>query len=407
MLKTYDEAVALALAAAPTLGSEAAPLLGAIGQVLSEPVLATADDPSFDRSAMDGFAVRHADATEGATLTVRGESAAGSAPNEVECGAGEAIPIMTGGPVPPGADAVVIIEDTERAPDGISIRVLEAPKPGNAIRYQGESIRKGSEVLPAGAVLTPERAGVLAIFGYESAPVVRRARVAVFATGDELVPLGQPLMPGQIHDSNCLTVTAVLRETGAEVTPGDTIADSDPNKADTLARAIDAHDMVVLSGGVSMGAYDWVARTLEEVGCTQIFHKAAVKPGKPVLLCQRGKTLVFGLPGNPVSALVTARIYVQATLRKMMGHPHPRALWMDAVLDEPARKTGSRLTFEPGVTRVADGQLYVRPVRTVGSADASHHAVGDALIVRQPHSPVAEAGSRVRVRLMAFGSPVQ
>lgn len=387
-LLSVDEALARILGAANPLEPEDVDLAAALGRVVVSPVRADVDDPPFDRSAMDGLAVRAADVAEPVTLRLIGVIAAGDPPPERPVMAGEAYRIMTGAPLPPGADAVVIVEHTEDAGGG-AVRVLEGAPRGANIRVRGEVAKRGDEVVSLGRLVTPEVMGVLASFGVGRVAVVRRPRVVVMATGNELVPVEAVPGPGQIRDSNRWTIAALAELAGAVVDVAPTVRD---DRASVLAaiRAGLQHDVLVLSGGVSMGTFDIVGECLRALGAEVLLHKVAIQPGKPLLVARCGRTLIFGLPGNPVSVLVTGRVFLMPALRRMAGRQRPSDPLIPARLAGTLPVAAGRTIYHPAVILFTDGAPMVTPLQTLGSADQVGHARRNCFIVRQqgagPHS---------------------
>ena len=298
--------------------TERVALAGANGRVLAEDVLATADVPPFARAAMDGYAVRAGD-TAGASkdharVLKRVETLFTGQVTQRTVGAGECIEIATGAPIPPGADAVVIVEDTDGEASG-AVRVFAAVQPGQNIGRQGADIRSGQHVLPAGTTLTPSRVGALAALGLKDVPLYARPRIAILSTGNEIVEPGSPLAPGQIYDVNRFTLAAVAAEHGAEPVTYRTVNDT----IEDLSRALDAalqEDLLVFSGGSSVGERDLILDLLASRG-EVIFHGISVKPGKPTAFGRVSGKLFFGMPGYPASCLTNAYILLAPVLRRM------------------------------------------------------------------------------------------
>jgi molybdopterin molybdotransferase len=308
------------LARAPLMPVEEVGLGAALGRRLALDAVADSPFQPFDNSAMDGFALRAADvagasAASSAVLRVVDESRAGH-PAARAVGEGEAIAISTGAMLPGGADAVVRVEDTER--DGGRVLVRAAVAPGANLRRAGEDIGAGDTVVRAGAELGPAELGALATIGLDPVPVRRRPRVAVLTSGDELTPPGRPLGPGGIRDSNSRTVPALARLAGAEVVSVDWTPDEPEATRAALGRALEA-DVAIVCGGVSVGEHDHVKAALAGLGAEQVFWRVALKPGGPTWFGTRGETLAFGLPGNPVSVMVTFLAFVRPALIAMAG----------------------------------------------------------------------------------------
>jgi molybdopterin molybdotransferase len=292
----------------------------ALGRRLAVDAVADGQFQPFDNSAMDGFAVRAAEVAEAGpdspvSLTIVDESRAGH-PSTHAVKPGEAIAISTGAVLPAGADAAVRVEDTEIEVEVVLIKAAVAP--GENVRRAGEDIAAGETVLPAGTELGPAELGALATIGLDPIPVHRRPRVAVVTSGDELVPAGMPLRPGQIHDSNSQTVPALVRLAGGEVVTTRHAPDNPQGTRSALLRALEA-DVTIICGGVSVGEHDHVKAALADLDAEQVFWRVALKPGGPTWFGTRNETLVFGLPGNPVSVMATFLLFVRPALLAMSG----------------------------------------------------------------------------------------
>src|SRR4051794_9751917 len=355
-LLSIEDALAAVLARVVPLAAEEVAVADAAGRVLAEPARAAVDLPPFPSSAMDGFAVR-ADDVPG-ELPVVARVAAGRPVERALC-AGEAMEISTGGVVPDGADAVVPIEKVEEAGDRIRI-----PAPvvrGDNIRNRGGDVRAGETVLGPGTQIGPAQVGALAASGLATVACARRPRAAVLATGTELRPPGASLAPGEIYESNTFTLAAQLAGAGAVV---DRLAGVEDDEAATRA-ALDrglTGDVLVTSGGVSVGPHDLVRRALGDLGAEEIFWRVAVRPGKPVAFAARGRTLVFGLPGNPVSSLVGFELFVRPALLALQGVSDPRPPFRPARLGRSVRRNAARDTLLRGRSRVHGGSVVVDPV---------------------------------------------
>ena len=312
-LPRIDEALVLVLAHVRPLPLEDVPVGSAVGRVLGEDARAATDLPPFDSSAMDGYAVRAED-TPG-RLRVVGHSAAGR-PELGAVGPGEAVVISTGAVVPTGADAVVPVE---RATGDV---VVESVGKGDNVRPRGGDTRSGDVVVSAGSPLGPPQVSALAAAGVAGVRCRRRPRVAVLSTGSELRAPGEPLAPGEIYESNSVLIAAQLGSAGAAATVFPVVADDAAATRAALEQALE-HDMLITTGGVSVGPHDLVRATLAELGAQEIFWRVAVKPGKPIAFAVRGDSLVFGLPGNPVSSLVGFELFVRPALRAQQGAREP------------------------------------------------------------------------------------
>ena len=359
-LLSVDEARARVQAlATPVTEHERLPIRSALGRVLAEDIRSALDVPPFDNSAMDGYAVRAADlpAAGETTLAVAGKSMAG-APFAGEVGPGQAVRIMTGAVMPAGADTVIMQEHVQQADDG-SVRIGAGHKPGRNVRHAGEDIRRGDTVLRRGTRLGPAELGVLASIGVPEVSVFRRVRVAFFSTGDELRPVGSPLGPGQIHDSNRYTLYGMLTRLGVEVLDLGAIPDDLHATRETVAAAARAGDVIITAGGVSVGEADYVTRILRELGKLD-FWRMAMKPGKPLAVGRVDRALFFGLPGNPVSAMVTFMQFVQPALRVLSGEPPRKPLLLRARCSGGLKKRPGRLEFQRAIIASApEGALTV------------------------------------------------
>ncbi len=290
--------------------------------VTAADIAATGPIPPFDNTAMDGFAVRSADVADApVTLRMVGTIAAGAKP-DIEVGPGEAVRIMTGAPMPPGADSVVMVELTSMSEDEGTVEVAQSVPVGNHIRPAGDDVTPGQTVFVAGTELSPAHLGVCTSIGVYDVPVIRRPRVGVISTGDELVDAPVPLEVGQIRDSNRHTLLSLVRRMGVEGVDLGLVPDDEEQIRAAMVGAAESCDAVITSGGVSMGDFDYVKKVLSEIGDMR-WMQVAIKPAKPLAFGTVGGTPIFGLPGNPVSSMVSFELFARPGIRKMMGHPDP------------------------------------------------------------------------------------
>jgi molybdopterin molybdotransferase len=374
-----NEAIDLVLAAVRRLGAERVAVCEALGRAAAGDIVSAADVPSFDNSAMDGFAVRAADLATAQRdgLPVVAEIPAGTvatAPLEP----GHAARIMTGAPMPVGADTVVQVERVEEH-DG-RVLVHQAPRAGANVRRAGEDVRRGDVVVPRGAPIGPAEIGMLVSVGLEEVDVARRPRVAILATGSELVPAGQPLGPGQIHNSNSFTAWGQVLAAGGEPVMLGIAPDDRAETRRLIARALE-EDVVITSGGVSVGDFDFVKQVEEELGVERRFWGVATKPGKPVAFGVHDGRLVFGLPGNPVSAMVSFELYVRPALLAMQGRRDLWRPWLTAAAIEPVAATKDRVEVRRCLLlRDDDGVWRFTTTGPQGSAILRSMVLADGLV---------------------------
>jgi molybdenum cofactor synthesis domain-containing protein len=393
------EAVRIVVAKAEPLAAERVALGEALGRVLAEDVFADTDLPPFDRAQMDGYAVRSADVRETpARLRVVGEAAAGDGWRGT-LRAGEAVRIMTGAPLPSGADSVQQVEVTREEEDGGIVFIERATEPGQFYVPRASEIREGERVLEAGEEVNAARMAVLASFGYASVPVRRRPRVAVLATGTELVQVGEKPGEDQIRDSNSYSLAAYAQLAGAVVERLPFAGDDPELLRREIGRAAARSDVLVLSGGVSMGRYDFTKAALHALGAEIFFERVALRPGKPTVFARLpGGTLVFGLPGNPVSVSVTFNLFARTALRAMQGARRPEPSEERAVLARPAKGAAERESYLPAALSTDDnGRLLAEPLKWGGSSDFVAFARATALVVVPSGVKLAEAGGVVQV----------
>ncbi|HWE82151.1 MAG TPA: gephyrin-like molybdotransferase Glp [Gaiellaceae bacterium] len=388
-LLTIGEALELVLGRVVPLEAESVPLDDAAGRVLAEPARATVDLPSFAASAMDGFAIRSADVP--ATLPVVGRIAAGR-PVESALLAGQAMAIATGGVVPDGADAVVPIEDVEDG-DG-TVHVPGSVREGANIRGRGGDLASGDLVIASGVRLGPVHLGALAAAGVREVRCGRRPRVVVAVTGTELRQPGEALSRGEIYDANGVILSTQIRSTGAVAERVPPVRDDIEATRAAVAHGLEA-DVLVTSGGVSVGVYDLVRSAEAELGVEEVFWRVAVRPGKPVAFGIRGRTLVFGLPGNPVSSLVGFELFVRPALLALQGLAEPRPGFRPGVLGRPARLLAGRDSLLRARLRVEDGAVVLDPLTGQESHMIAHAATANALVLVPQGEGELEAGSPV------------
>lgn len=392
---TESEALATILAHSPRLSSQSVALHEALGAFAAGPVIARLPLPTFDNSAMDGYAVRAADTLSQRPLTVTGEQPAGNS-RGLTVGAGLAVRIFTGAPMPVGADAVIMQEDVRLTEDGQGIICTEPVVPEENVRIVGCDLCAGQRILEQGDELTPQRLAVLASQGLTETEVTSPPRITIVTTGDELVPPGQPLAPGQIYNSNGLMLAAMVRSAlRAEVSHVHVPDDLDQTVA-RLRDLADTEDFVLLSGGVSVGDHDYVRPALQSLGIEPIFWRVKIKPGKPLLFAQSERAghrcTFFGLPGNPVSSFVTWQVFVRPSLLKAAGAcpDRQRLTNVTATLTRAMENRGDRPHYVRGLH--ADGRF------TPLGAQQSHALFGlsqcNALLRMEPNEQIAAGATR-------------
>jgi molybdopterin molybdotransferase len=399
-----EDAQRTILEACPPMAPVESALDDLVGRVLAVDVTAGEDVPPFANSAVDGYAVRAADLVEvPVELTVVGELAAGAAPYDGVLGPGQAVRIMTGAPIPEGADAVAMVEDSARL-DGGRVRLGATVRAGVAVRRAGDDVRAGEVVLRAGTVVTPAVAGVLASVNARRVRAFPGARVAVLSTGDELVIDGSPLRPGQIRESNSTMLAPLLAQAGCVVDRRPVVRDDEAALEAVLRDAAATNDAIVTSGGVSMGDYDVVKAVLGRIA-EMTWMQVAIKPAKPLAFGRLGGVPVFGLPGNPVSSLVSFELFARPALRRMMGHVHVARPSVVAVTDVDLRRQpdGKVHFLRVNGAFSDDGRYHVHPVGAQGSHQLVATALADALAVL-PDGDGVPAGSDVAVLILNLGS---
>jgi molybdopterin molybdotransferase len=388
-LLTFEEALREILSRVRPLPAEAVPLASAAGRVLREDVRSAVDLPRFASSAMDGFAVRAVD-TPG-TMPVVARIAAGK-PAARALAAGEAMAIATGGVVPSGADAVIPVESVVQHDNSIEIPKVE---PGLHVRPRGGDLASGDVVVGAGAVLRAAELGALAAAGLGDVVCAKRPRAAVVSTGTELRSPGERLEPGQIYEANGVMLAAALASAGAVVMPPTSVTDDEQAHRAALERGLSA-DVLVTSGGVSVGPHDLVRQIEAELGVTEVFWKVAVKPGKPISFGVREGTLVFGLPGNPVSSLVCFELFVRPAVLALQGAREPGPVFAPGELTAAVRRNPERDEFLRARLRVDGARVLLEPVTGQESHMIARAAAADALVFAPRGDGELAEGTTVR-----------
>ena len=378
------------------LGSESVNALDARGRVLAERIVSRENMPPAHRSAVDGYAVRAADGQT--PRKVLGEITAGHV-LEHTLASGTAVRIMTGGLLPPGADTVVMVEDTEEHEQVVQIHA--AVNEGWNVHAPGLDLSEGQVVFEAGTVLGPPEIGMLATMGHVNVSVYRRPRISMLATGDELVEPWEEPPYGAIRDSNRYAVLAAAAEAGATSPWNSIVHDDETATRSAIVEGLDAADVLLTSGGVSMGTRDLIKPILEELGTVQ-FGRVSFKPGKPLTFATVGEKLVFGLPGFPVSSLVTFEVFVRPAILRMQGHPLPERPRVAVRIEQPIRLDPSRPEYQRAFVRWQDGELVSSPTGVQSSSRLMSMVGANALLELEAREATLQAGERVPALLLAI-----
>lgn len=408
-LRSVDDALGVVLNSVTPLSSETIPLYGALNRVLAEDIIANENLPPFANSSMDGYAVRAADTTGANTehpirLSVIMDIPAGSAPTDTLLN-GQAARIMTGAPVPDGADAIIPVENTDgtwsgenNTPLATHVKIYAAAKLGDNIRLVGENVAVGQRVLSSGRVLQPQDLGILAALGQAAIPVIRQPHVAILSSGDELVGVDQPLTPGKIRDVNSYTLAGLVHTAGGIPIVLPTAHDTLDDIRALFHNALEQQpDLIVSSAGVSVGAADLIRAVLAELGEVN-FWRINLRPGKPLAYGHLRKIPFFGLPGNPVSAMVTFEVFVRPVLLRMAGRTHDPKI-ISAVIDKPIRSDGRRSYVRVTLSE-EHGQWIARETGTQSSGALMSMVLADGLLVIPENLGEVPAGTALNVYLL-------
>lgn len=388
---SYEQAVALVLGESKSMPAELVDLPSGCGRFLSEEVFATLHSPAFDNSAVDGFVLGGGEPP----YRIVGEIAAGSWP-EFRLASGEAARIYTGAPVPDGTASIAMIEDCEVARD-----VVVPASRGDHVRKRGEDYRAGERIAGRGDLVTPSLVGLLASAGADRIPTVRLPRVGLLTTGDEAVPSGTPLAPGQIFNSNGPALQAALLQLGVQPEVRHVSDDADAVQT-VVEEMLQVNDVLITCGGVSAGAHDHLKEVFHRAGVEQVFWKAALKPGKPIWFGRKGEKLVFGLPGNPASSLVTYFLFTRPALIKLMGGSCDEQE-IRAELQTPQSKKPGRTEFMRSKLSWEGGKLLVTPLEGQGSHMLLGTGHADCLVIFPAGDVRLDAGTLVQVVPLRWG----
>ncbi|MBC8257369.1 MAG: molybdopterin molybdotransferase MoeA [Candidatus Marinimicrobia bacterium] len=382
-------------------------LSNAGGRILATDIFANFPMLSFDNSAMDGFAVRSID-TIGAkesspvTLKVAGISSAGN-PTDLTLNQGECAQCMTGAEIPKGADAIVIVENSGGFTDLGSVQIFKEAKHGDHIRKLGEEIPTGTKLISKGTQIAPGEVGTLATFGYGELSVAKKPMIAIFGTGDELINPGETLKQGQIYNSNLPVLAELGIRAGGEVVMQEVIKDDKDSLNLFLSKAMCECDIVISSGGISMGKYDYVRNVFRDLGVMEEFWKVAQKPGKPLFFGTTPSTLIFGLPGNPVSSYICFVEYIIPIIQEILGLKKPRKLTAVLTEDFPSDKKKQRFLFGKAWINT-DGKLVCAPTSKTGSHMLTSSLDADCIIEAQPSEKNVKAGETITIQPLNWRS---
>ncbi|MBI5022361.1 MAG: molybdopterin molybdotransferase MoeA [Ignavibacteriales bacterium] len=403
MLTDYNSALRLVLKYSGGIGTEVVNIEDSLGLFLAKDLSAISDLPRFTSSAVDSYGVKIADLINAndenpAALKLVGEIKAGDS-SKIKIHRGECLRILTGAPIPSGIDAVVMKEFTKK--EGITIFFYTSPKLGDNFRYKGEEFRKGKMILPKYTQISPSVVGLLTSLGIKKIRVFKKPRVAVLVTGNELVEIGKKLKFGQIYDSNFYTLSSSLRQMDIDAI---NLGIAKDNKAELLKKirlGLKKSDLLLVSGGISVGEYDYVQGIFDKLKIKKIFWRIAIKPGKPTYFGVKGKKLIFGLPGNPVASLLIFNQIVKPAIRKMMGENKHQPIILCAKLDEELKKRSGRLELVRGLlTANSRNEIVVTPTKGQGSHMLSGMADANCLIHFPVEALILKKGSNVKVELM-------
>ena len=396
---SIEEALGILLKNIPECKTERIPFHQSLGRVLAEDIAATMDIPPFNRATMDGFAVRVADVQNPPVdLVLGGEARAGGGIPE-NLNPNEAISIMTGAPVPDGADAVQIVEVCPVSPCESKVTILKSVEPGENIAPKGREAMSGDVIIKAGRVVGPPEIALLASFGYAEVQVYTRPSVAILATGDELVEFDERPRPDQIRNSNAYCLAAQLRLLGIEADYLGIARDEKKNLREKILTGLEL-DVLIITGGVSMGEYDFVRDIFEELNIEILFSKVAIRPGKPTVFARKENRLIFGLPGNPLSSMVTFECFARPVIGRMCGMKQPELLRLQGILVEDVRQTPGRTTFLPARIELTQNGWMVQPISWKNSADMIGFSGANATFIFPGERDLISRNETVEIMLL-------
>jgi|TARA_B100000131_G_scaffold28835_1_gene27097 molybdopterin molybdotransferase len=375
-----------------------------VGRILRENIVASFPSPRFDNSAMDGFAVRAGD-TKNATadkpteLKIVDISSAGT-PSDITIGLGECIQCMTGAEIPKGADSIVMVEDTSGFSDNSHVKVMISVPHGAHIRKKGEEINIDDLLIKKGTRITANELGTCATFGYGKLSVSKKPKISIFGTGNELVEPGEKLAKGQIYNSNLYVFKDLAEKAGSKIEMSEVIKDDKDSLKSFLSEALEVSDVIISSGGVSMGRYDYVRDVFIDLGVKEHFWKVAQKPGKPLFFGTKENKLIFGLPGNPVSSFIGFMEWVWPVLITMMGEKSEKSIY--GILDEPFPRERTKHRFLFGRAKYKNGKLVCRPTNRIGSHMLTSALGANCILGSDPGEGSLNPGDLIKVNLLPW-----
>ena len=375
-----------------------------VGRILRENIVASFPSPRFDNSAMDGFAVRAGD-TKNATadkpteLKIVDISSAGT-PSDITIGLGECIQCMTGAEIPKGADSIVMVEDTSGFSDNSHVKVMISVPHGAHIRKKGEEINIDDLLIKKGTRITANELGTCATFGYGKLSVSKKPKISIFGTGNELVEPGEKLAKGQIYNSNLYVFKDLAEKAGSKIEMSEVIKDDKDSLKSFLSEALEVSDVIISSGGVSMGRYDYVRDVFIDLGVKEHFWKVAQKPGKPLFFGTKENKLIFGLPGNPVSSFIGFMEWVWPVLITMMGEKSEKSIY--GILDEPFPRERTKHRFLFGRAKYRNGKLVCHPTNRIGSHMLTSALGANCILGSDPGDGPLKPGDLIRVNLLPW-----
>ena len=385
------------------LGFESVLLNNARNRILSQDIIANIPMPQFDNTAMDGFAVRAAD-TKGAnksspkTLMMVGVSSAGVS-NDIILHPGECVQCMTGGKIPKGADSIVIVENSSGFLDSKTVKIFKEAKIGEHIRKRGEEVQEGDVVISKGTCITPSEIGILATFGCKKISVIIKPKVGIFVTGNELIEPGHKIKLGQIYNSNFYVFSELVEQSGAEIVMSEVIKDDKDSLQKSFSKALQVCDIIISSGGVSMGRFDYVREVYNELGVQEHFWKVAQKPGKPLFFGTMGTSLVFGLPGNPVSSFICYMKYINSVIQNLQKKKMNPQLQGILAKDFPVDSKKHRYLF--GKSWIdSHGKLLCTPTSKMGSHMLTASLRSNCILESPPGKHELKAGDKITINLL-------